>query len=68
MTKIKFDIPGQLNTKIIVYDILGKEVTVPLNDSLKPGEYEIDFDSVNLPRGTYFYTLIIEGFSETKKY
>ena len=67
MNKIKFNIPQSVNTKVIIYDILGKEVTVPLKDMLKPGEYEINFDSVNLPAGTYFYKVIIDGFTETKK-
>jgi len=67
MAKIKFDIPEQVHTKIIVYDILGKEVKIPLNENLKPGEYEIDFDSASLHSGTYFYKLIVDGFSETKK-
>ena len=67
MAKIKFDIPQQVNTKVIIYDILGKEVSIPLNEKLKPGEYEIDLDSVKLSAGTYFYKLIIDGHSETKK-
>ena len=67
MTKIKFDIPKAINTKIIVYDILGKEVATILNEKLKTGEHQIDLSSVNLPEGTYFYKLIIDGFTETKK-
>jgi hypothetical protein len=67
MTKIKFDIPKAFNTKLAVYDILGKEVAVLVNDNLKPGSYEVDFSAADLPSGTYFYRLITEGFSETKK-
>jgi hypothetical protein len=67
MTKIKFNIPRTINTKIAVYDILGKEVAVILNEKLYPGEHEVDLSSVNLPEGTYFYKLIADGFTETKK-
>ena len=67
MAKIKFDIPESINTKIIVYDILGKEVATILNENLKAGEHEIELSSMNLPEGTYFYKLIIDGYSETKK-
>ena len=67
MTKIKFDIPKAFNAKLAVYDILGKEVAVLVNDNLKPGSYEVELNSADLPSGTYFYRLITEGFSETKK-
>lgn len=67
MTKIKFDIPNSLNTKITVYDILGKEIKILVNAKLNPGSYEVDFDGTNLPSGVYFYKLETEAFSETKK-
>lgn len=67
MTKINFDIPKTVNTKIIVYNVIGKEVATLLNDKLNPGNHEVDFGSLNLPEGTYFYKLIRDGFSETKK-
>jgi hypothetical protein len=67
MTKIKFDIPSSLSTKITVYDILGKEVKTLVNDKLNPGTYEVDFDGSNLPSGVYFYKLETEAFTETKK-
>ena len=67
MTKINFDIPKKVHTKVIVYDILGKEVGTLLSEKLNPGKHEADFSSLNLPQGTYFYKLIIDGFSETKK-
>ena len=67
MTKIKFDIPKAFNTKLLVYDILGKEVALLVNENLKPGSYEVDFSAAELPSGTYFYRLVTDGFSETKK-
>jgi len=67
MAKIKFDIPGTISTKIVIYDILGKEVATVINDTIKPGEYEIDFDTAQLPPGTYFYKLITNGYTETRK-
>jgi len=67
MAKIKFDIPQTIKAKVIVYDILGKEVATVINDTLKPGEYEIDFDTKQLPPGTYFYKLVANGFTETKQ-
>ncbi len=67
MTKINFDIPESVNTKIIIYNIIGKEIATLLNGKLNPGNHEVDFGSLNLPEGTYFYKLETENFSETKK-
>jgi len=67
MTKINFDIPETLCSKIIVYDILGNEVATVLNEKPGGGEHEIDFRRLGLPEGTYFCKLILEGFTKTKK-
>ncbi len=76
-TKIKFQIPlsrgmdatserGVL-TQLIIYDILGREVTTLVNEQLQHGTYEVDFDGSNLPSGVYFYELISGLFKEVRK-
>ena len=76
-TKIKFSIPpfegGQGGMIVLkVYDVLGKEISTLVNEKLQPGTYEVPF-SINqfsdyqLPTGVYFYRLITDGYSETKK-
>ena len=67
VTKIKFDIPKSGNTKIIIYDALGRQVTELINQHLNPGKYEADWDASNFPSGVYFYKLNSEFYSETKK-
>jgi hypothetical protein len=71
-TKIKFDIPSNVkgqtsNVKLIIYDLLGREVTTLVDEELKPGTYEVDWDCSNYSSGVYFYKIITEGFVETKK-
>ena len=51
----------------MVYDVMGREVQTLVNESLKPGTYEVSFDGSMLNSGVYFYKLIIDGFTETKK-
>ncbi len=67
VTKINFDLPKQSNAKIIIYDLLGREVTTLVNEQLKPGSYSVDWDASGYASGVYFYSLITEGFTETKK-
>jgi photosystem II stability/assembly factor-like uncharacterized protein len=66
-TKIKFDIAKAGMTKIIVYDVLGKEVREILNSNMKPGAYEITFDGSGLSSGIYFYKLSTSGLADVKK-
>jgi hypothetical protein len=64
-TKIKFDIAEvkskTLNVKLIIYDILGKEITTLVNENLNPGSYEVTFNGNNLPSGIYFYQLSLNN-------
>ena len=66
-TKIKFSIIKTGQVKLIVYDIIGREVRTLVNESLKPGTYEAAFDGSALNSGVYFYKLMTDGYTETKK-
>jgi flagellar hook assembly protein FlgD len=52
---------------IKIYDILGREVSTLVNEQLKPGTYEVNWDGSNFASGIYFYSLQTGKFSETKK-
>ena len=71
-TKIRFEIPSDVkrktsNVKLIIYDILGKEIVTLVNEQLQPGLYEVTFNGQNLSSGIYFYQLRLENFTDTKK-
>ncbi|MBE2227124.1 MAG: T9SS type A sorting domain-containing protein [Ignavibacteria bacterium] len=53
--------------KLIIYDLQGREVTTLVNDELRPGTYEADWDRSNYSSGVYFYKIITADFVETKK-
>ena len=72
VTRIKYDIPPSkgargMMTKLIIYDVLGKEVQTLVNQQLSPGTYEVEWDGSNHPSGVYFYKLSAGDFSETGK-
>jgi hypothetical protein len=66
-TSISFSIPNNGIIKLIVYDITGSEVSVLKNDFMMAGSHKITFNASGLSSGVYFYRLIAEGFTETKK-
>jgi hypothetical protein len=66
-TSIKFEIPKDGLVKVVVYDILGKEVATLVNDKRAAGSYIIDFNAAGLSSGVYFYKLIANEFTDIKK-
>lgn len=75
ITKIKFTIPSvfasgtKQSQQVIlkVYDILGNEVVTLINEKKLAGNYEVDFNAKELTSGIYFYKLVANEFSDTKK-
>lgn len=66
-TKIKFEIPKSSRVKLIIYDLLGREISKIVNEELKLGTYEIEWDASNFASGIYFYTIETNEYSETRK-
>jgi Secretion system C-terminal sorting domain/Carboxypeptidase regulatory-like domain len=53
--------------KLVVFDVLGREVKTLVNEELNAGSYRVDFDGSRLSSGIYFYRLETSGFTETRK-
>jgi 1,4-alpha-glucan branching enzyme len=73
-TKINFIIPtikthsdASLRTTLKVYDVLGNEVVVLVDDYLPAGRYEVAFDASDLTSGVYFYTLNSGDYYQVRK-
>jgi hypothetical protein len=66
-TRISYFVPKESFISIKVYDFLGREVTTLVNETKSTGSYELSLDASSLPSGTYFYTLIADNYSTTKK-
>ncbi len=66
-TNISFDIPKAAVTKLVIYNIQGREVGILVNEYLKPGSYKVDFFADYLSSGIYFYKIISGSYIQTKK-
>jgi hypothetical protein len=66
-TNINFDIIRSGNVKIIVYDLLGREVETLVNQDMSPGRYKYDFSAVNYASGLYIYKIVTHDFVDVKK-
>ncbi|MBK7378647.1 MAG: T9SS type A sorting domain-containing protein [Ignavibacteriales bacterium] len=66
-TNISYSIPENAFVTLKIYDVLGNEVEVLINDQKEPGNYQIDFNASELSSGIYYYTLTAGNFTSTKK-
>jgi hypothetical protein len=67
VTKINFALPKSGLVTLKIYDILGKEVALLLNETRNAGTYSFEFNASNLSSGIYFYKLESNGFTDIKK-
>lgn len=66
-TTINYIVPKQSFISITIYNSLGKEVGVIVNENKSAGNYSVEFDASKLASGIYFYQLKTSGFIQTKK-
>ncbi|HRE40955.1 MAG TPA: T9SS type A sorting domain-containing protein [Ignavibacteria bacterium] len=67
-TKISFTIPKDIKVTLVIYDILGREITKLVNNELKQtGIHTYDFNASKLASGIYFYSIITNEFKQTKR-
>lgn len=66
-TKIRFSLPHYEKTSLVVYDVLGKEISVLINREMSAGNYEVTFNGSSLPSGIYFYRLTSGNYSKIHK-
>jgi hypothetical protein len=58
-TTIAYDLPASAHVTLSVYDVLGNEVEVLVNESQRPGSYRVRFAPSTLASGVYFYRLSV---------
>lgn len=66
-TKITYVLKSSTSVKITVYDRLGREVVVLVDESQAEGEHSVSFNASSLPSGVYFYRIKTPEAVEVKK-
>ncbi|MEW6652394.1 MAG: C39 family peptidase [Bacteroidota bacterium] len=66
-TTIRYQIANSGFVSLKVYDMLGKEIAVLVNETKYPGIYEVNFDASGFSSGVYVYRLHAGSQSQTKK-
>ena len=67
VTNISYSIPKASDVELVVYDILGKEVTRLVSEYKSPGNYEVTWNGANFSSGVYFYRIKAGDFTQVRK-
>jgi photosystem II stability/assembly factor-like uncharacterized protein len=66
-TKITFVLPKAESVKIEIYNTLGQRVKTILNQHMKAGSHDVEFNGQNLSSGIYYYRIEAGEFQDVKK-
>ncbi len=66
-TVISYQLPTSSDVKLVVYDMLGRELSTLVNTRQTAGRYQATFNAAGLSSGIYFYRLQAGTFTETRK-
>ncbi len=66
-TTITYQLPADNLVTLSVYDVLGKEVAMLVNERKEAGTHQVSFNGLNFSSGVYFYRLAAGPFVDIKK-
>ncbi|MCH8034568.1 MAG: VCBS repeat-containing protein [Bacteroidetes bacterium] len=65
-TTIKFNLTENSYVTLNIFNVLGEEIAILINNDLSEGRYEVNFDALNFNSGVYFYRLTAYGYNGIK--
>lgn len=67
VTTIEYEIKTAAFVRLTIFNSIGEQIAVPVNERKIAGSYKIKFNAGTLPSGIYFYKLNAGNYSETRK-
>ena len=64
---IGYELPAASTVKLVVFDLLGREVRTLVNERKEAGKHSLHFNVAGLASGVYLYRLVAGDFVQTKK-
>ncbi len=56
-TTIRYQLPNAADVRLVVYDVLGREIAELVNETVPSGRHEVELDATGWPSGLYVYSL-----------
>jgi hypothetical protein len=68
VTTISFSLPQSAHTELVIYNMAGQRVSLPVSGVMNAGTHHVSFDASNLSSGVYLYRLTSGTHSQTRKF
>ena len=65
---MKFSVPSEGNVSIKLYNSLGREVGILMNEFKEPGSYVVNYNAKGLSSGVYYYKMDVKSNDGTSIY
>ena len=66
-TTIRFALPEQSQATVVIYDILGRQISRLVNDRLQAGYYQFTWNASGYASGVYFCRIVAQSLTDQKK-
>lgn len=66
-TTIRFALPEAATVRLTVYDVLGRQVQLLVDEQRPSGRHEVGFEATRLPSGLYFYRIEAGAFTAVRR-
>ena len=66
-TTIQFDVKDPCEVSLVIYDLLGRQLTVLVKDHYNPGAYTVTFNASSVPSGIYIYRIQMGEYQSVQK-
>ncbi len=66
-TTIRYELPKTDFATLKIFDLLGREIAIVVNEEQNAGSHSVEFSTMTLSSGMYFYTLHVGNFTTTKR-
>jgi photosystem II stability/assembly factor-like uncharacterized protein len=67
VTMIRYSVPERSNVSLKIFNPLGEEIEILIEESKETGTYEVVWNAEELPSGVYFYKIQAGDYVDTKK-
>ena len=65
-TEIEFDLPESAFVRLIIYDVMGREVMRLIDQNMEAGRHSVIVDAEGLPSGAYLYRISVGSFRKSR--
>ncbi len=66
-TTIRYDLPSAARVRLVVFNAIGQEVAILVDEEKPVGKHELQFNAIGLASGMYFYRITVGAFSSVQK-